>query len=171
MSRMQQGNATTRKIESDNNWFILVVVTVCKQINNESSLLPKATLWDSSVFLTCLLCNEHAALQNYLGPLSCQTAPVSSASQTLSIFQFSSCEKWDEGRNRVMDQARGRLKKCMGFISVYLSGSKHGRPMMKSRMGGKNETELNRFKNVNKGLIHILQIKQKTVVKAGNSGF
>lgn len=71
----------------------------------------------SSLTLTCRKPrNEHAALKLF-GALCLRwaeptqtTAPVSSASQTLSIFQFSSCEKWEGWRNSVMDRTGRRLK-------------------------------------------------------------
>lgn len=70
----------------------------------------------SSLNLTCHEpCNEHAALKLF-GALCLRwakptptTSPVSSASQALSIFQFSSCEKWG-WQNSVMDSTGRRLK-------------------------------------------------------------
>lgn len=110
---------TLRMKESDKICLFRVVVTVCKQINNEPWLLPEATLFRlvSSLNLTCRKpCNEHAALKLF-GALCLRwveptqtAAPVSSASQTLSIFQFSSCEKWEGWRNSVMDRTGRRLK-------------------------------------------------------------
>lgn len=132
-----------------------IAVTVCKQINNESSLLPEAALFISlvsSLDLTCRKpCNEHAAPKLF-GALclrwaepSQTTAPVSSASQTLSIFQFfklwkvRGMAKQRHGPNRAETQNKlTQVWLSTVSISVYLSESEHGSPVMKSKKGGKN---------------------------------
>lgn len=72
-------------------------------------------------------------------------ALVSSAPQTLNLFQFSSCEevrgmaKQRHGPNRA--ETQNKLTQAWlstGSISVYLRESEHGSPVMKSKKGGKN---------------------------------